>query len=217
VFEMLRRQNRQVEFTGGLEARALEDYQVDLLVSLRPRPSMFFAYDPGDDFETLEHAARRLVAAGLATSHRMRVYVLIGYPKDTFALAEARLKQMVSIAFTPMAMLWRPETPSEEKYAPMVAGAPSSAGGLARPSSTPGRHRQRPQSASYGFARRSMPIGQNAGREDGPEMCTTATAMYTFFNARPVTPLPSRCAASNDTGRTFWTASWRARFQPTPE
>jgi hypothetical protein len=64
---------------------------------------MFFAYDPGDEFETLEHAARRLVTAGLATSHRMRVYVLIGYPKDTFALAEARLKQMVSIGFTPMA------------------------------------------------------------------------------------------------------------------
>ena len=115
---MLRRQNRQVEFTGGLEARALEDYQVDLLASLRPRPSMFFAYDPGDDFETLENAARRLVAAGLATSHRMRVYVLVGYPKDTFALAEGRLKQMVSIGFTPMAMLWRPETPSQEKYAP---------------------------------------------------------------------------------------------------
>jgi hypothetical protein len=68
---------------------------------------------------TLEHAARRLLSAGFtAASHRMRAYVLIGYPKDTFALAEARLKQMVSIGFTPMAMLWRPETPSQEKYAP---------------------------------------------------------------------------------------------------
>ena len=34
-----------------------------------------------------------------------------------------------------------------------------------------------------------MPIGQNAGREDAPKMCTTAIAMYTIFNARPVTPL----------------------------
>jgi hypothetical protein len=57
---------------------------------------MFFAYDPGDDFETLDHAARRLLDAGFtAASHRMRVYVLIGFPKDTFALAEARLQQMV--------------------------------------------------------------------------------------------------------------------------
>lgn len=119
VFAMLRRQDRRVEFTGGLEALALEDYQVDLLASLRPRPNMFFAYDPGDEFETLVSAARRLLAAGFTTaSHRLRVYVLIGYPKDTFDLAEKRLQQMVSVGFTPMAMLWLPETPSQEKYRP---------------------------------------------------------------------------------------------------
>ena len=119
VFGMLRRQHRRVEFTGGLEALSLQDYQVDLLASLRPRPNMFFAYDPGDKFETLEHAARRLLAAGFTeASHRMRVYVLVGFPKDTFAEAEKRLTQMRSIGFTPMAMLWRPETPSQEKWAP---------------------------------------------------------------------------------------------------
>ena len=119
VFAMLRRQRRRVEFTGGLEALALQDYQVDLLASLEPRPSMFFAYDPGDAFETLESAARRLIQAGFTpASHRMRAYVLIGYPKDTFGLAEARLTQMLSIGFTPMAMLWLPETPSQEKYRP---------------------------------------------------------------------------------------------------
>jgi hypothetical protein len=106
VFAMLRRQDRRIEFTGGLEALALQDYQVELLASLRPRPSMFFAYDPGDVFETLEHAARRLVEAGFSPrSHLMRCYVLIGYPKDTLPEAEARLRQMLSVGFTPMAML----------------------------------------------------------------------------------------------------------------
>jgi len=119
VFAMLHQQNRRVEFTGGLEALALEDYQVDLLASLKPRPNMFFAYDPGDAFETLESAASRLLAAGFTeASHRMRAYVLIGYPKDTFDLAEQRLRQMQSIGFTPMAMLWQPETPSQEKHRP---------------------------------------------------------------------------------------------------
>jgi hypothetical protein len=119
VFAMLQRQGRRVEFTGGLEALALQDYQVDLLASLRPRPNMFFAYDPGDAFETLESAASRLLEAGFtARSHRMRAYVLIGFPKDTFQLAEARLEQMLSIGFTPMAMLWQPETPSQEKHRP---------------------------------------------------------------------------------------------------
>ena len=119
VFEMLRRQKRRVEFTGGLEALSLQDYQVDLLASLKPRPNMFWAYDPGDEFETLRSAASRLLEAGFtAASHRMRVYVLIGHPKDTFDAAEKRLRQMLSIGMTPMAMLWKPETASQEKHAP---------------------------------------------------------------------------------------------------
>jgi hypothetical protein len=119
VFAMLRRQGRRVEFTGGLEALALQDYQVDLLAGLRPRPQMFFAYDPGDAFETLESAASRLIAAGFtASSHRLRCYVLIGYPKDTMEAADIRLRQMVAIGFTPFAMLWQPEKPSAQKYAP---------------------------------------------------------------------------------------------------
>jgi hypothetical protein len=123
VFAMLQRvsreRRRRVEFTGGLEALALQDYQVGLLADLKPRPSCFFAYDPGDAFETLQSAGRRLLEAGFTRrSHRLRCYVLIGYPKDTFSAAEKRLKDILSIGFTPMAMLWRPETPSQEKYAP---------------------------------------------------------------------------------------------------
>jgi len=119
VFKMLNRQGRQIEFTGGLEAMALQDYQVGLLADMKPRPNCFFAYDPGDPFETLKSAADRLIEAGFtARSHRLRVYVLIGYPKDTLTEAEKRLLQMLSIGFTPHAMLWSPETPSAEKYRP---------------------------------------------------------------------------------------------------
>lgn len=119
VFAMLARQGRQIEFTGGLEARALQDYQVELLAGMRPRPNCFFAYDPGDPFETLKYAADRLLAAGFTRcSHRLRAYVLIGYPKDTFELATRRLNDMIGIGFTPHAMLWQPETPSAEKYRP---------------------------------------------------------------------------------------------------
>ncbi len=119
VFAMLARQGRRIEFTGGLEALALQDYQVGLLADMRPRPNCFFAYDPGDPFETLQSAASRLIAAGFtACSHRLRTYVLIGYPKDTFALATARLEQMIGIGFTPHAMLWQPETKSAEKHRP---------------------------------------------------------------------------------------------------
>lgn len=125
AFAMLRRVSRErkqrIEFTGGLEARALEDYQVGLLADLRPRPTCFFAYDPGDPFETLESAAARLLAAGFTRrSHDLRCYVLIGFPKDTFTAAEARLRDMLRIGFTPMAMLWQPETEAAEKHRPPV-------------------------------------------------------------------------------------------------
>lgn len=122
VFAMLQRQPRRIEFTGGLEAAALQDYQVELLASLKPRPNCFFAYDPGDPFETLRSAARRLIAAGFtARSHRLRCYVLIGYPKDTFDAATRRLESMLEVGFTPHAMLWQPETPAAEKHRPVPA------------------------------------------------------------------------------------------------
>ena len=49
---------------------------------------------------------------------RLRCYVLIGFPKDTFDEAEKRLRDILGLGFTPMAMLWRPETASQAKWAP---------------------------------------------------------------------------------------------------
>ena len=121
VFAMLQRQGRRVAFTGGLEAAALQDYQVDLLASLTPKPAMFWAYDPGDRLETLESAAQRMLAAGFTReSHRLRCYVLIGYPRDTFAAADHRLRDMLRIGLTPHAMLWAPDADldSQRKYQP---------------------------------------------------------------------------------------------------
>ncbi len=119
VFTMLRKQKRRVEFTGGLEALSLEDYQVGLLADLKPRPSCFFAYDPGDAFETLESAARRMLAAGFTrASHGLGCYVLIGFPRDTFALAQKRLQDILGLGFTPRAMLWQPDKPSQERWRP---------------------------------------------------------------------------------------------------
>ncbi len=68
VFAMLHRQKGRVKFTGGLEALSLQDYQVGLLASLSPKPTCFFAYDPQDEFETLESAADRLLEAGFTPS-----------------------------------------------------------------------------------------------------------------------------------------------------
>jgi hypothetical protein len=119
VFKMLERQEHWIEFTGGLEALSLQDYQVELLCSLKPQPQCFFAYDPGDAFETLESAAQRMIEGGFSIKgHRLRAYCLIGYPKDTFELATKRLTDLMRIGFCPMAMLWQPETLAAERYRP---------------------------------------------------------------------------------------------------
>lgn len=123
VFKMLQRvcreQKQRPEFTGGLWAAGLQDYQVGLLADLRPHPTCFFAYDPGDPFETLQSAAKRMLAAGFtARSHDLRVYVLIGFPNDTFEKAEQRLRSMLELGFTPFAMLWQPTIPVQEKWRP---------------------------------------------------------------------------------------------------
>jgi len=109
VFKMLKRHNKRVEFTGGLEAARLKDWHVHLLADLKPK-QMFFAYDTPDDYEPLMVAGRKLLAAGFTTaSHALRCYVLIGYPKDTMDAAEKRLRQTIDAGFFPMAMLWRNE------------------------------------------------------------------------------------------------------------
>ena len=108
VFAMLKDQKSKgkvVEFTGGLEAARLKDWHVHELRLLSPK-QMFFAYDTPDDYEPLFVAGRKLRDAGW-TNNTMRCYVLIGYPKDTMAQAEKRLRQSLKAGFMPMAMLWR--------------------------------------------------------------------------------------------------------------
>ncbi len=105
VFAMLKRQKHRAEFTGGLEARILEQWHVDLLAELRPS-QMFFAYDTDDDYDPLCCASKMLLAAGF-NRHHMRCYCLIGYPNDTMSKAEQRLESCVKLGYFPMAMLYR--------------------------------------------------------------------------------------------------------------
>jgi hypothetical protein len=111
VFAMLKSQPHKAEFTGGLEAKLLQDWHIDLLLDLKPK-QLFFAYDTKDDLEPLIEAGRKLKAAGFPMhphSHALRCYVLIGHPHDTLEWAEERLQQTMTIGFTPMAMLWKDE------------------------------------------------------------------------------------------------------------
>lgn len=107
VFAMLARQSEHPSFTGGLEARLLRPWHVDLLRQVKTK-RMFFAYDTPDDYEPLVEAGRLLRAGGITqTSHRAACYVLIGYPGDTMEAAEERLLDTYRAGFWPFAMLYR--------------------------------------------------------------------------------------------------------------
>ncbi len=110
VFAMLKKQPKRAHLTGGMEARLLKDWHVELLAILKPK-QIFFAYDKPEDYEPLVAAAEKLFTAGFtAQSHTLRCYVLVGYPGDRLADAENRLLDTKAAGFTPMAMLYRDET-----------------------------------------------------------------------------------------------------------
>jgi len=108
VFEMVRRQKREAVFAGGFEAKRLKDWQVNELANTKLR-SVFFAYDTPDDYDPLREAAKKLIRGGLIVgwSNFCRCFVLVGYPKDTYGLAEKRIQQVIRLGFFPFVMVYR--------------------------------------------------------------------------------------------------------------
>lgn len=109
VFDMLKNQSEKPIFTGGLEAKLLREWHVDLLRSVKTK-RLYCAYDTPGDLEYLYHAGHLLRGGGITkASHTARCYVLIGYPDDTLDNAEKRLREAWAAGFFPYAMLYRNE------------------------------------------------------------------------------------------------------------
>lgn len=109
VFAMLGRQEEKPIFTGGLEAKLLNPWHVELMREVKAK-RMYFAYDTPDDYEPLVYAGKILQDGGIRkTSRRAYCYVLIGYHGDTMEKAEKRLRDAWAAGFFPYAMLYRDE------------------------------------------------------------------------------------------------------------
>jgi organic radical activating enzyme len=115
VFKMLYKQKQPISLTGGIEARLLRPWHIDLLSSIRLK-ELFCAYDTPDDYEPLVEAGKLLKQANITYENRKaRCYVLVGYPKDTITDALKRIKQTLDAGFFPFAMLWRNEKGEYQK------------------------------------------------------------------------------------------------------
>lgn len=109
VFEMLGRQPEKPVFTGGLEAKLLRSWHVELLRQSKAR-RMYFAFDTPGDYEPLVEAGKLLRDGGITkASHKAKCYVLIGYAGDTMDAAEQRLRDTWAAGFVPYAMLYKNE------------------------------------------------------------------------------------------------------------
>jgi hypothetical protein len=111
MLEIQKKNSNTVYLTGGLEAKRLEYWHLNLFYKVRPKRA-YFAYDTPDDLEPLESAAALLRNNGFLHFSRntFYCYVLIGYPKDTSQEAETRLNNVLRLGFMPMAMLYRDQT-----------------------------------------------------------------------------------------------------------
>ena len=93
VFAMLKAQPEKPIFTGGLEAKLLKPWHVDLLREVKTK-RFYCAYDTADDLEPLIQAGKLLREGGFTqSSHTARCYVLISYPGDSLTNAEKRLRE----------------------------------------------------------------------------------------------------------------------------
>jgi hypothetical protein len=103
VFNMLKRQSESIKFSGGLDARLLEQWHVDLLKAVKLEFAWFSCDYPGSE-KYLER-----VADLMSDFHqrKKRCYVLIGFNGETPKEAEARLLYILRLGFDPFAMYYR--------------------------------------------------------------------------------------------------------------
>lgn len=106
VFEMLKRQKHRPIFSGGIEAKILKPWHIDLFKEVKPE-RIYFAYDTPDDLPPLLEAVKLFKEGGCYKSRLLFCYVLVGYHGDTFDKAEERLETVKNLGITPFAMLYR--------------------------------------------------------------------------------------------------------------
>lgn len=106
VFDMLRRQNREIYFNGGLDKHFARAWHVELFSSIKIG-ELWWACDRAKDVEALR-AVKELFSH--VPMRKMRCYTMIGYddPPETLRQAERRIEQVFEMGFMPFSQLYQP-------------------------------------------------------------------------------------------------------------
>jgi len=101
---MLRLQNRQVSFPGGLDVRLMDAWVIDQLKTLRIK-EIFVACDTKANVPILYGVRPTL---NFLDRRQLRCYVLIAYNDETIPEAHKRLEAVWNAGFLPFAQLYQP-------------------------------------------------------------------------------------------------------------
>lgn len=108
VFAMLRQQ-KSIEFSGGLQNTLLKDWVVEELRSLKIK-QIWVAYDNKMRYRSVRKAIGKLTK--YFPRDKIRCYVLIGYYRDSLYEAEMRLRYIYELGALPFAMRYRTPNPN---------------------------------------------------------------------------------------------------------
>lgn len=104
VYNMLNVQSRSAKFSGGIDARLVDDWVVEQFRQLRIS-EIFLAADTKRSLKVLARAVEKLAFLG---RNRLRCFVMIGYDGETMAEAEERLREVWNIGCLPFSQLFQP-------------------------------------------------------------------------------------------------------------
>jgi hypothetical protein len=104
VYAMLWRQKRAAVFSGGIDARLVDDEIAAEFRSIRIK-EIFLAADTEASLRVLDRAVNKLHYLG---RHKLRCYVLCGFNGESIEQAETRLEACWQIGVMPFAQLYQP-------------------------------------------------------------------------------------------------------------
>lgn len=104
VYAMLRKQKKRARFSGGIDARLVDDWVADQIRNLKIN-EIFLAADTKIGLKSLANAVEKL---SFLNRRQLRCYVMIGYNGETIDEAEERLQTVWDIGCLPFSQLYQP-------------------------------------------------------------------------------------------------------------